>query len=262
MQIKTPYVSHTPDDKKRIIWSDEENGIWRDLITRQQKSTVGSAYQQYLDGLNTLNLPINHIPQLPDLDAVLQQTSGWQTAPVPALISFGKFFELLANQKFPVATFIRTRDDFDYIQEPDIFHEIVGHLPLLTNPDFANFTHIYGKLGLQADKKVRVFLARLYWFTMEFGLINTQDGLRIYGGGILSSPAETEYALSGKPEYRPFNVNDILRTPYRIDKVQPIYYVIDDPEALFSLTEQSLMQEVDKAMEQGLFDPHPSLLDD
>ncbi|WP_432481113.1 phenylalanine 4-monooxygenase [Moraxella sp. ZY200743] len=262
MQIKTPYISHTPDDKKRIIWSDEENGIWRDLITRQQKSTVGSAYQQYLDGLNTLNLPINHIPQLPDLDAVLQQTSGWQTAPVPALISFGKFFELLANQKFPVATFIRTRDDFDYIQEPDIFHEIIGHLPLLTNPNFANFTHIYGKLGLQADKKVRVFLARLYWFTMEFGLINTQDGLRIYGGGILSSPAETEYALSGKPEYRPFNVNDILRTPYRIDKVQPIYYVIDDPEALFSLTEQSLMQEVDKAMEQGLFDPHPSLLDD
>ncbi|MFA9486428.1 MULTISPECIES: phenylalanine 4-monooxygenase [unclassified Moraxella] len=262
MQIKTPYVSHTPDDKKRIIWSDEENGIWRDLITRQQKSTVGSAYQQYLDGLNTLNLPINHIPQLPDLDAVLQQTSGWQTAPVPALILFGKFFELLANQKFPVATFIRTRDDFDYIQEPDIFHEIIGHLPLLTNPNFANFTHIYGKLGLQAGKKVRVFLARLYWFTMEFGLINTQDGLRIYGGGILSSPAETEYALSGKPEYRPFNVNDILRTPYRIDKVQPIYYVIDDPEALFSLTEQSLMQEVDKAMEQGLFDPHPSLLDD
>lgn len=262
LSAKTPYKSHTPDDAKRIVWSDDENSVWHDLRVRQQKSIVGKACEQYLDGLDTLNLPIDSVPQLPDLDAVLQQTTGWQTAPVPALISFGKFFDLLANQKFPVATFIRTREDFDYIQEPDIFHEIVGHLPLLTHPDFANFTHIYGKLGLQADKKTRVFLARLYWFTMEFGLINTADGLRIYGGGILSSPAETEYALSGKPEYRPFNVNDILRTPYRIDKIQPIYYVIDNPEQLFALDEKTLTQEVNKAMEQGLFDLHPSLLDE
>lgn len=263
---KTPYTSRTPDQHKRIVWSDDENSVWRDLITRQQNSIIGKACDAYLDGLNTLNLPINHIPQLPDLDEVLQKTSGWQTGPVPALIPFGKFFELLANKHFPVATFIRTRQDFDYIQEPDIFHEIVGHLSLLTNPDFANFTHIYGKLGLQADKKTRVFLARLYWFTMEFGLINTKDGLRIYGGGILSSPAETDYALSGKPpimpEYRPFNVNDVLRTPYRIDKIQPIYYVIDSPEQLFALNEDNLIKEVNKAMEQGLFDPHPSLLDE
>ncbi|MCL1623745.1 phenylalanine 4-monooxygenase [Moraxella sp. Tifton1] len=262
MQDKTPYKSHKPDDNGLINWSADENSVWHDLQTRQQKSIVGRAYDEYLNGLTALNLPIDRIPQLPDLDAVLKGRTGWQTAPVPALISFGKFFELLANQKFPVATFIRTREDFDYIQEPDIFHEIVGHLSLLTHPDFANFTHIYGKLGLQADKKTRVFLARLYWFTMEFGLINTKDGLRIYGGGILSSPAETEYAVSGKPEYRPFNVNDILRTPYRIDKIQPIYYVIDNPEQLFSLTEKSLMAEVNKAMEQGLFEPHPSLLDD
>lgn len=259
---KTPYVSHTPDQNKGITWSDDENGVWHDLIVRQQKSIIGKACDEYLDGLKTLNLPIDNVPQLPDLDSILQKTTGWQTAPVPALIPFSKFFELLANQKFPVATFIRTREDFDYIQEPDIFHEIVGHLSLLTHPDFANFTHIYGKLGLAADKKTRVFLARLYWFTMEFGLINQPEGLRIYGGGILSSPAETDYAVSGKPEYRPFNVNDILRTPYRIDKIQPIYYVIDDPEQLFCLDEKTLIAEVNKAMEQGLFEPHPSLLDD
>lgn len=262
MKQKTPYQSHQPDDQGHIVWSDEENGIWHDLITRQQKSIVGKACQAYLDGLDTLKLPSDHIPQLPDLDAILKTSSGWQTAPVPALISFGKFFELLAHQKFPVATFIRTREDFDYIQEPDIFHEIVGHLSLLTHPAFANFTHIYGKLGLQADKKTRVFLARLYWFTMEFGLMNTADGLRIYGGGILSSPAETDYAVSGKPEYRPFVLNDVLRTPYRIDKIQPIYYVIDSSEQLFSLDENLLIREVNQAMAQGLFDMHPSLLDD
>lgn len=262
MQSKTLYTAHMPDSHGHIAWSADENAIWRDLRIRQQKSIIGKACDEYTQGLNTLDLPIDHIPKLGNLDTTLQQTTGWQTAAVPALISFGKFFELLAHQRFPVATFIRTRDDFDYIQEPDIFHEIIGHLPLLTHPAFANFTQTYGKLGLQADKKTRVFLARLYWFTMEFGLINTKDGLRIYGGGILSSPAETEYAVSGKPEYRPFNVNDILRTPYRIDKIQPIYYVIDNPEQLFSLTEKSLMAEVNKAMEQGLFEPHPSLLDD
>lgn len=262
MKHHTPYQSHTPNEQGLIHWSDEENAIWHDLITRQQKSIVGKACDDYLDGLKTLDLPLSHVPQLPDLDAILQKASGWQTAPVPALISFGRFFELLANQRFPVATFIRTREDFDYIQEPDIFHEIVGHLPLLTHPEFAHFTHIYGKLGQKADKKTRVFLARLYWFTMEFGLMNTKDGLRIYGGGILSSPAETDYAVSGKPEYRPFNVNDILRTPYRIDKIQPIYYVIDRPEQLFCLDETTLIDEVNKAMAQGLFDPHPSLIED
>lgn len=258
---KTPYKSYTPDDTGLINWTCDENHVWHDLITRQQQSIIGKAYQGYLDGLDTLALPTQCVPQLPALDAILQQATGWQTAAVPALISFGKFFDLLANQRFPVATFIRTREDFDYIQEPDIFHEIVGHLPLLTHPEFANFTHIYGKLGQKADKAARVFLARLYWFTMEFGLINTQDGLRIYGGGILSSPAETDYAVSGQPEYRPFVLNDVLRTPYRIDKIQPIYYVIDNPEQLFCLDEHTLMNAVNQAMEQGLFAPHPSLID-
>lgn len=258
--MSTTYQARLPDSTGYIHYSDEENAVWHDLFVRQQSGVVGKACQDYLDGLDKLALSAHRIPQLSEIDAVLKSTTGFATAGVPALISFSRFFGLLAQQQFPVATFIRTREDFDYIQEPDIFHEIVGHCPLLTHPAFAHFTHTYGTLGLQADKTTRIFLARLYWFTMEFGLINTAEGLRIYGGGILSSPAETDYALSGQPEYRPFNLNDILRTPYRIDKIQPIYYVIDSPDVLFNLDEQTLLDAVHQAQNDGLYDLHPSLV--
>ena len=147
-------------------------------------------------------------------------------------------------------------DDMDYIQEPDIFHEIVGHCPLLTHPAFAAFNEAYGKLGLEASKEERVFLARMYWFTIEFGLVgSTPSERRIYGGGILSSPSETIYALSGDPEYREFDLIDVLRTPYRIDHIQPIYYVIDDLDRLFDIATSDVRGYVKKAMSLGLFEP-------
>ena len=154
-----------------------------------------------------------------------------------------------------MATFIRRPEDMDYIEEPDIFHEIVGHCPLLTHPAFATFNKAYGKLGLNASKTERLFLARLYWFTIEFGLVGQSEGTRrIYGGGILSSPSETLYALSGEPEYRPFDLLDVLRTPYRIDQIQPIYYVIDDLNTLFDIVDSDIMSVVHQAMSLGLFD--------
>lgn len=255
----TSYVAHAPDEKGFIAYGDDENAVWRDLFARQKTNLPNKACTAYLDGLAKLNLPDERIPQLFDVDDVLLRETGWRTSAVPALISFGKFFKLLANKQFPVATFIRTREDFDYIQEPDIFHEILGHCPMLTHPAFAKFTEVYGKLGVNATKEERVFLARLYWFTMEFGLINTPDGLRIYGGGILSSPAETNYALSDTPELRPFDIMDVLRTPYRIDRVQPIYYVIDNEETLFDVANMDILTKVHEAMSLGLYELHPSL---
>lgn len=254
------YQARKGDEHGHIDYPPEEHAIWHDLWVRQQANLPNRACQAYLDGLKLLNITPDAIPQLPDINAVLQQTTGWQTAAVPALISFGKFFELLANKSFPVATFIRRREDFDYIQEPDIFHEIAGHCPLLTNPAFAAFTETYGKLGLAASKKERAYLARLYWFTVEFGLMQQADELRIYGGGILSSPAETLYAVSDTPEHRPFVIDDVLRTPYRIDRLQPIYYVLDSIDTLFELAQVDIMSHVHQAMEKGLFEPHPSLL--
>ena len=269
---KQPYVSHQPDSHGHIHYSDDENGMWQSLLERQATQIPNRACPAYLDGLKKLDLPATRIPQLHDIDEVLQATTGWQTAAVPALISFGKFFKLLANKSFPVATFIRRFDDMDYIEEPDIFHEIVGHCPLLTHPAFATFNETYGKLGLNASKEERWFLARLYWFTIEFGLVGkTQDNRRIYGGGILSSPSETIYALNAsseqqaepqsqykpqlQPEHRAFDLLDVLRTPYRIDHIQPIYYVIDDLDTLFDIVNSDIMGMVKQAMSLGLFEP-------
>lgn len=273
---KQPYLSHQPDSQGHIHYSDDENAMWQALLTRQAKQIPNRACSAYLEGLEKLNLPSTHIPQLNDIDEILQATTGWQTAAVPALISFGKFFKLLANKRFPVATFIRRFEDMDYIEEPDIFHEIVGHCPLLTHPAFAAFNETYGKLGLNANKEERWFLARLYWFTIEFGLVGSRpDNRRIYGGGILSSPSETVYALNGRdkryqsgnqhhanqqqpqnqPEHRAFDLLDVLRTPYRIDHIQPIYYVIDDLDTLFDIVDSDIMGMVKKAMSLGLFEP-------
>ncbi|WP_394133104.1 phenylalanine 4-monooxygenase [Shewanella maritima] len=256
MTKATQYVSHEPDAQGYINFSDNENQLWQQLYARQIKNLPGRACDAYLNGVDALNMPTDRIPQLPEIDKVLLDTTGWQTSAVPALISFGKFFELLANKRFPVATFIRSKEEFDYLQEPDIFHEIFGHCPLLTNPAFANFSHIYGQLGLAASKEDRVFLARLYWFTVEFGLMQSKGGdLNIYGGGILSSPGETLYAMGDEPIRKPFELLDVLRTPYRIDIMQPIYYVIENIDYLDEIAKMDIMAQVEKAKQLGLFDP-------
>lgn len=250
------YVSKQPDANGVIHWTAEENTIWHDLVVRQLNIIPGKACDEYMEGLRLLDMPKDRIPQLHEINAVLLATTGWQVVQVPALIPFDEFFRLLANKQFPVATFIRTREEFDYLKEPDIFHEIFGHCPLLTNPAFAHFTHQYGKLGYAADAKERVYLARLYWFTVEFGLMQTAQGLRIYGGGILSSPGETQYALeSEQAERKPLNPLDALRTPYRIDIMQPIYFTITDTQKLFEIADMDIMGLVHEAMELGLFEP-------
>ena len=261
MAKSSQYVSKQPDQNGVIAWTDEENQIWHELITRQIKCIEGKACDEYFEGLTKLNLPTDRVPQLTEVSAVLKRETGWQCYPVPALIGFGEFFRLLSEKKFPVATFIRTREEFDYLQEPDIFHEIFGHCPLLTNPSFANYTEAYGKMGLNASKEQRVFLARLYWFTVEFGLLNTADGLRIYGGGILSSPKETEYALNDQSVERktlqPANILDVLRTPYRIDIMQPVYYMLEKVSDLDKIREfevEEIMEFVEQAKALGLFE--------
>ncbi|MFM9269130.1 phenylalanine 4-monooxygenase [Halomonas elongata] len=252
---KTGYRVHMPDDDGYIAWSTRENATWQTLMERQLELVEGRVCREYLDGLERLTLPRDRVPQLADIDRVLRDATGWETAQVPALIPFDTFFELLAARRFPVATFIRSPEEMDYLKEPDIFHEIFGHCPMLTNPAFAEFTATYGRLGLNATPKERVYLARLYWMTVEFGLVDTAEGRRIYGGGIISSPKETLHALSGTPVHAPFDPMDALRTPYRIDILQPLYYVLDSLETLHELSERDIMSMVHEAMELGLFEP-------
>ncbi|HAS8421003.1 TPA: phenylalanine 4-monooxygenase [Vibrio vulnificus] len=250
------YHSKPVDSEGFVEWTEEEDAIWQDLITRQLSMIQGRACSAYIDGLALLDLPTDRVPQLPEINQVLAESTGWSVEPVPALINFDRFFNLLANKKFPVATFLRTREEFDYLQEPDFFHEIFGHCAMLTNPDFAAFTETYGKLGEQATPKQRAYLARLYWFTVEFGLLIEEGELRIYGGGVLSSPGETVYALEDeRPERAKFDIQTVLRTPYRIDIMQPKYFVLDEINALFKLSKIDLMKEVELAMSAGLLPP-------
>jgi phenylalanine-4-hydroxylase len=253
----TKYVARQPDSSGLVRYSDEQNRIWAALYERQDPAIRGKACDEFFQGLDLLRMPRDRIPQLPEISRILKRETGWEVAYVPALIPFSEFFRLLADRRFPAATFIRTREELDYLQEPDIFHEIFGHTPLLTNKYFADFTHTYGKLGLAASKEDRVFLARMYWFTVEFGLIQPPgQPMRIYGGGILSSIGETEYAFtSDKPQKKRFNIMDALRTPYRIDIMQPLYYYLEDLRELYELTKLDLMGLIAEAKRKGLFAP-------
>lgn len=255
MGKKSPYIAKLPDKNGFVNYSSAENDIWSALYTRQIDNLPHRACKSFLDGLSHLSLPKDAIPQLPHVDKILQDATGWKTAAVPALISFERFFSLLAKKQFPVATFIRSQNELDYLQEPDIFHEIFGHCPLLTNQYFADFSQAYGKLGLAASEEDRVFLARLYWFTVEFGLLKEGNQTRIYGGGILSSPSETFYALTSKPIVKHFDLLEILRTPYLIHIIQPIYFLIDSLDFLAEIPKMDIMTNINEAKKLGLFPP-------
>jgi phenylalanine-4-hydroxylase len=252
----TTYVAHSVDKNGIAAYTAEENQMWHELINRQIPVVTGRACEEYMNGLKLLNLPTDHVPQCPEITKVLQEATGWALEPVPALIPSDHFFHLLANRKFPAATFIRRREEIDYLQEPDIFHEIFGHCPLLTNPSLAEFTRKYGQLCQKATEEEREMLARLYWFTVEFGLIKTKDGLRTYGGGILSSMSETPYCIdSDIPVRKPFDVIDVFRTPYLIFILQPVYFVIESFDTLFELTEMDLLGLAHQAKKMGMHKP-------
>lgn len=252
----TTYTSRQPDATGHIPYSPEENAVWHDLMKRQIPMLNGRACPQWFGALDEMNFPKNHVPQLKNVSEVLKKNTGWSVSAVPALIGFTKFFHLLANKQFPVATFIRRREDFDYLQEPDIFHEVFGHTPPLTDHRFASFVEAWGKTGLAADPADHAMLARLFWFTVEFGLVNTEEGIRAYGAGLMSSPGELVYAIeSDKPIRKPFDPVDVLRTPYRIDIYQPIYFVIESFDQLFELAQQDLLSYIKEARHLGMHEP-------
>ncbi len=249
----TGYTAKPADSNGFIDYTAEENKTWEILYNRQLSAIENRACDEFIDGLKLLDLKNNCIPQLPDINQKLGKLTGWGVEQVPAVIGFKQFFELLSNRKFPAATFIRRPEDLNYIQEPDIFHEIFGHCPLLTNQAYANFSQHYGQLGLHANPADRAMLARLYWFTIEFGLLQTNKGLRIYGGGILSSIDETQYSLeSERPKRQPLTPFDAFRTHYRIDELQKNYFIINELSDLQRLIEIDLMVILEKAKNAGM----------
>lgn len=249
------YVSNPVDNEGFVNWSETENKTWATLVARQKKIIIDRASDEFLKGLEILSFPDDRIPQLPEINKILEEYTGWGVEPVPALIQPKEFFTLLANKRFPAATFIRIPEELDYLQEPDIFHELYGHTPLLTNQAYGDFMEKFGKLALQAQPKDRRRLFRLFWFTIEFGLLKTEEGLRAYGGGILSSIGETQYCLTDESKKEPFDILNVLRTPYRIDIMQPLYFVINEFNDLFNILDNDILEMIEESKRLGDFDP-------
>ncbi|MEO1334586.1 MAG: phenylalanine 4-monooxygenase, partial [Myxococcota bacterium] len=236
MGFESAYASKEANDQGFFHYSEEENSVWRDLIERQDKLLHGRAIPEVIRGLERLDLPRDRAPQVKEVDACLSRVSGFGVEAVPAMISEEAFFDLLVNRKFPVATFVRRREELDYLQEPDIFHEVYGHCPLLTNLDYANTVMRFGEAAKALGPTYFEPLYRLFWFTVEFGLVNTPEGRRIYGAGITSSAEETVFCLEDKQvQYLRFDPVEICATDYRIDVLQARYYVLDTMEDLHRL---------------------------
>ncbi len=215
-----------------------EHDLWDQLFRRQAKLLPGRAVPEYLAGLDVLRMADGGIPNFEALSERLMALTGWQVVAVPGLVPDAVFFEHLANRRFVAGNFLRTPEQIDYLEEPDVFHDVFGHVPLLANPVFADYMQAYGEGGLRSMQFGALHkLARLYWYTVEFGLIDTADGLRIYGAGIVSSKGESLFALDDpSPNRLGFSLRRVLRTKYRIDDFQQTYFVIPGFEALLQRT--------------------------
>lgn len=219
-------------------YTKADHATWLTLYDRQARLLPGRAAEPYLRGLAALDLRGEGIPDFRRLSERLMKLTGWQVVAVPGLVPEDVFFHHLANRRFPAGNFIRRPDQLDYLEEPDVFHDVFGHVPMLTDPVFADYMQAYGEGGLRALGLGRLGnLARLYWYTVEFGLLREDDTLRIMGAGIVSSATETIFALEDPSPHRVgFDLTRILRTPYRIDDFQQIYFVIPSLRELLDVT--------------------------
>jgi phenylalanine-4-hydroxylase len=210
-------------------YTEEDFKVWKFLYERQIPQLPDAAVPEYIEGISRVGFVADKIPRFDETNAALRSYTGWELVVVPGLIPDKDFFELLANKRFPASTWLRKLSKLDYLEEPDMFHDVFGHVPLLTNRDVVTYLQELSKIALRyiTDPYAIELLSRIYWFTVEFGLIRERDELRIYGAGILSSKGETVYALHDpKPMRYPFDVEKILNTPYRKDVYQKEYFVL------------------------------------
>ncbi|HEY1223719.1 MAG TPA: phenylalanine 4-monooxygenase [Brevundimonas sp.] len=215
-------------------YTEVEHRTWDTLYARQMKILPGRAADVFMKGLEALDLNTGGIPDFAVMNPKLQALTGWTVVCVPGLVPDEVFFDHLANRRFPSGQFIRKPDQLDYLQEPDIFHDVFGHVPMLSDPDFADYMEAYGKGGQRAaGLGMLPNLARLYWYTVEFGLMQDADGLRIYGAGIVSSATESVFSLEDpSPNRLGFDLERVMKTLYRIDDFQQVYFVIESIEQL------------------------------
>ncbi len=216
-------------------YTEEEHGTWAILMENQTKVLPNRACNEYMDGLAKINFSKTRIPKLAEVSDAIEAETGWKLMRVDGLVPDKEFFHLLAEKIFPSTDFIRGREEVGYTPSPDMFHDLLGHVPLLTNPRFTAFFEKFGVAGINAFKQNHLgtkMLPRIYWYTVEFGLIQNPEGLRIYGSGIVSSPNETLYSLSEKPTHHPFDIDGISKKTYDIWHMQEELFVIESFDQL------------------------------
>ena len=218
-------------------YTPEQHAVWKTLYERQTKLLPGLACDDFVEGMQNLPMSADEIPNFEKLSETLMRKTGWQIVAVAGLVPDDVFFEHLANRRFPAGNFIRGAHELDYLEEPDVFHDVFGHVPMLMHPVMADFIQAYGQGGLRAQQLGKLTnLARVYWYTVEFGLVQQKDGLRIYGAGIASSFSESTFSVqSDSPNRIGFELERVMRTNYRIDDFQETYFVLDKLEDLLAL---------------------------
>lgn len=229
-KLDKPVPEH--DEIQYPNYPDTDQESWQYLYNRQMQFLPGRAAQEYMDGANKLNLSPDKIPYLKELSHIFLETTGWKVARVPGLIHEQNFFEMLRRKVFPSTDYIRGKEELDYTPAPDLFHDIFGHMPLLTNKNFASFYQMFGEAASNATGINRTYLETFHWFTVEFGLIKKPEGMCIYGAGIISSLGEVQSALSDKVDVREFDPSKIVLQEYDVWHLQPILFAIESFEQL------------------------------
>jgi len=228
-------------------YTEEDRLVWKTLFNRQMEQLKEVADHQYLEGLEKIGFSAEEIPDFRKVNQRLKKITGWEIVVVPGIIDQPEFFTMLANKQFPSSTWLRKMSELDYLSEPDMFHDAFGHIPLLTNQTFCDFYKELGKAGVKHidNPKVIERLGRIYWFTVEFGLIkNEEKENKIYGAGILSSIGETKYSLSIEPIRKPFDIIEVMNTDFDNSKIQDLYFVINDYDELLYAIKKVLDEEL------------------
>ena len=238
-------------------YTPQEHAVWKTLFERQSKLLPGRACDEFVRGMQDLPIGPDQIPNFEQLSETLSQRTGWQIVAVPGLVPDDVFFEHLAHRRFPAGHFIRKPHELDYLEEPDVFHDVFGHVPMLMNPAIADYIQAYGEGGLRA-KRLGVLekLARVYWYTVEFGLVKQPGGLRVYGAGIASSATETVFSVEDdSPNRVAFDLERVMRTNYRIDDFQESYFVLDNLNDLLELARIDFAPLYERVADASDFEP-------
>ena len=251
-------------DQDWAAYTADEHATWKTLFERQTRLLPGRACDEFVAGMRALPIGADQIPDFRRLSDVLARHTGWQVVAVPGLVPDDVFFNHLAHRRFPAGQFIRRPHELDYLAEPDVFHDVFGHVPLLMNPVIADYMQAYGEGGLRAQSLGKLpQLARVYWYTIEFGLVQQPEGLRIYGAGIASSASETVFALdNASPNRIRFDLHRVMRTRYRIDDFQESYFVLGSLDELLDLARIDFMPVYHRIEGEPEFEPGAVLASD